>query len=517
MWSPLAFNRPEYELARKHGPVFPYQFILSPKPIRHNEDFEEAKFSNFTLYHGKRLECHVLEIGAIEVMFLGVAVDRDGYVVTADRLKDILKQYKTLNDIAMYLVMCAGRYIFALSDGREQRLYLDPAGMYSAAYNPSEQVIASTATLAVSSPLQENISYPLWESAAYPRGARFAFEQTLDKRAKQLSPNFYLDMVNWTTHRHWPHEDQDFLCQSLEHVERCIEITHTRHAQIIGALAAQYKVAMPVTGGQDSRLLLAFSKEHLSKIDLFYSHVTNYNTKRDAEIGAELCAHLEVPHKVFQVLGNIGNCMPKLPLVDLRRRYLIRQGNLIDDQDLQLTPLLKRELCAFNAVPKGHLVLRGHITDISKAVLWRQIGLSWFQKHRKMPVEARRGVQLMQLRPSSDWVLPEDYFFPSFDAWANEIPQNVKGRSVDLMGLEQYRSYGLGFSFHGYENNFYMAPGNDRQIIAALASPPPNMRAQLHVNDLLLKRAVPAFVKIKYVRDNDNKLRDTRKAIEEYL
>jgi hypothetical protein len=517
MWSPLVFDRPEYEVARKNGPVFPYQFILSKTPVRHDEDFVESSFAEFTLYRGKKLECAIAKRASIEVVFLGTAVDLEGYVITEARLADIVEHYKTLPKIAEYLVMCGGRYLFAISNGREKRLYLDPAGMYSAVYNAQEQVIASTATLAVSSPLQPNAGYPLWDVAAYPRGGRFAFGNTLDVRGTQISANTYLNINSWTTHRHWPYVDQDFSCTSMDDVNACVDIVSKRHSQIIGALATHHPVALPVTGGQDSRLLLAFSKPHKDKIKLFFSHVTNFNTQVDASTAAALCARIGVPHETFQIQGNIKAYRPKLPLRDLRRRYLIRRGYLLDDSDLQLTPLLKRELSAFSAVPEGHLVLRGHVTDICKAVLWRRTGITWSKQNPVGAMPADRGVSLMQLCPKALGYVDKDYFYPAYDAWKNELPQNAERRSIDLMGLEQYRPYGLGLTFNGHEDNFYMAPGNDRKIIAALAKTPPEMRAQLYVNDFLLHSAAPELHDVKYVREKDNLLRRSRKACETYL
>jgi threonine dehydratase len=517
MWSPLVFDRPEYAIARKSGPVFPYQFILSKTPVRHDENFNELQFADWTLYCGEKLDCSLAKKGSIEAMVLGVAVDSDGHVVTEERLVEIIERYKTLPKIVEYLVMCGGRYLFCISNGREQRLYLDPAGMFSAVYNAQEGVIASTATLAVSSPLQPNHAYPLWEVAAYPRGGRFAFENTLDVRGTQISANTYLNMNAWTTHRHWPHKDQDFSCTSMDDVNASVDITHKRHSQIIGALAAHRPVALPVTGGQDSRLLLAFSKPHIDKIKLFYSHVTNFNTQVDATTAAELCARIGAPHETFQIQGNIKKYRPKLPLRDLRRRYLIRRGYLVDDSDLQLTPLLKRELSAFSAVPEGHLVLRGHVTDICKAVLWRRIGITWSEQNPLEAIPADRGVSLMQLSPKTFGSVNAEYFQPAYEAWKNGLPQNAAGRSIDLMGLEQYRPYGLGLTFHGHEDNFYMAPGNDRQIIAALAKVSPKMRAHLHLNDLLLKSAAPELNDVSYVRGKDNELRNTRNPIKTYL
>ncbi|WP_432448230.1 hypothetical protein [Aliiroseovarius marinus] len=517
MWTPLAFERDEYKLARAAGPVFSHQFILTPDPIDESDEFQRHDFAGLHLYTGAKLNVQMAKSKATEVMVLGVAVDPDGHVLTSERLMDILRDHKNnLAETADYLSMSAGRYIFAISNSRSKYLYLDPTGMLSAACDPKRGVIASVATLAVPGPVEPS-DYPMWEEAAYPRGARFSFGYTLDRRVRQLLPNHRLDLKTFTSERHWPSEAQDLRCASPERAEEVVKIASDRHIQVISALARHFPVALPVTAGQDSRLLLAHSKTCLKDIKLFFTHVTNFNTERDAEIGKTLCDKIGAPHTTFRVIGNFGKFRPDLPLPDLRRRMLIRAGYLVDEGDLELDPQQKRELAAAEAVPEDHLVLRGHVTDISKAVLWRFIGLKFFKFHRTDALPAETAIRLMQLRPAKSGIVDFDKFNPLYNAWIKGLPKELHRRSVDMLGVEQYRPYSLGLSFNSYQRNFYLAPGNDRRIIAALATPPPDLRAMLYVNDMLLQQTVPEFCEIEYVRADDNAIRERRWPMERSL
>lgn len=189
---------------------------------------------------------------------------------------------------------------------------------------------------------------------------------------------------------------------------------------------------------------------------------------------------------------------------------------MLEDGDIKLTSLQKRELAAHEAVPEGHIVLRGHVTDISKAVLWRRLGLRSFAKDSQSPVSPKTGVKLMQPRPSSDSEY-DALFEDCYGQWQDALPANTRGRSLDFMGIEQYRTYSLGNSFYAMGRNFYMSPGNDRAIISALVSIPPDFRAALHANDMLLSMAAKTLADVPYVREGDNELRLSRPAMESYF
>ena len=517
MWTPFAFDYTEYDIARADGPVFDYHFILSAQKLSNSHDFVAKSFDDYHLYHGAKLNVSSANTGGIQIVFLGIGVDPAGVVITSERLSDIIKTQNTITKICDYLSHCGGRYLFMASNGKTKRLYLDPVAMYSAVCNSGDKVIASIPTLAVPGPIESNLDYPFWENAAYPRGSRFAFGMTLDRRVQQLLPNHYLDLKTWKSTRHWPNKNAVYECTSQKEFDQSIERIAHRHSQIIGALAEAFPVSIPVTGGQDSRLLVAFAEPHKDKIKSFYTHITNFNTQRDCDIAEKICQEVNISHTVYRVRGNFAEYKPDLTLFQLRRRQLLRQGYLIERGDLKLSKFTKIELAAHNAVPKDNVILRGHVTDISKAVLWRQIGLRRFRANRDTPISSNIGLRLLQIRPNSDTELDFDRYSPLYENWMKSLSPNMNARSIDMMGIEQYRPYSLGNAFNGHAHNFYLSPGNDRQIIDDLLTFPAHMRADLHVNDALLRHSAPELEPIPFLRSGDNELRQTRAELDTYF
>lgn len=518
IWAPFAFTQNGYEKARESGRVFNFHFVLSAERMFDSgSEFDYSDFAGFYLYTGARLDSHRASLDTgLKVLLLGIAVDADGHVVDAVRLRQILALHPDLEGLATYLCACAGRYVFVVSDDTQSRLYLDPAGMLGTVYNPSGKTAASLATLAVTAPMEPALDYPFWETAAHPRKARFAFGYTLDRRAKQLLPNTYLDLKSWTTHRHWPTQDQEFTCASLEEARDTLRVSFERHVVVINALVKRFPASFPVSGGQDSRLLLAFASGCLDRVERFYTHVTNFNTSQDMVVAKLLCEKMGVEHHSYQVLGNFGAYKPRLHLDDLYRRRMLQRGHILEDQDINLTGFQKRELAAHEAVPDGHIVLRGHVTDISKAVFWRRLGLRSFAADPQSPIPPEIGLILMQIRPNSDVAIPED-LIEMYQTWQDTLPANTHARSIDFLGLEQHRPYSLSAGFYAAERNFYLPPGNDRTIIAALTRLPPDFRAALHANDILLDMAAKQLAGVPSIRKNDNDLRLSRPAAETFF
>ncbi len=512
-WIPLAFERPEYAIAREIGPVFRRQFILSDHPIVDDNEFVLRRFAGRYLYVGEALNVSQCVMSDFEVVFLGIGVDPDGHVITDARLQDIMQIHCDLEAAANFLSGCGGRYAFMIFQGGECRFYVDPTAMLSAAYEGRRGVVASVATLAVSGPVEPSDDFPDWESIAHGEKGRFAFGYTLDRRVRQLLPNRYLDLNRWTEFRHWPIQDADFTCTTLSQVHQTVEDVYKRHVQIISAISTEFPTALPVSGGQDSRLLLAFAKPSKANIDFVFTHITNMISGRDNAIAKELCARVGFDHTTLRVLKRIRHFLPAFGWEAQKRRAALRQGVLVGDGTLNMSNIQKREMSAAHAIPDDHVVLRGHVTDISKAVLWRGIGNRAFSAQRDGPVPTDVAVKLMLMGGPQG----ARFFGARYHEWLNTIERGARRRSIDLMGVEQYRPYSLGIGFNGYENHFFLSPGNDRLVISALMRIPPDMRTSLHINDMLIQRAAPELLDLDFVRASDNSLRQSRSEVETYL
>jgi hypothetical protein len=249
--------------------------------------------------------------------------------------------------------------------------------------------------------------------------------------------------------------------------------------------------------------LLAFAKELWGDIDLFCVHANNANTRRDSGIAAQLAdiAGLDLVRYNLRKDKSLQKRPKLIGRVDISER--IAEGMIGDPEPQGPLKILERL-----ALPAGGVLIRGQVTDVSKAVLWRQIGINEFKRTQGTEQSAKIGVQLLMLNDPP--MTSDSLYLDHYDAWVQTIPTGARCRALDLMGLEHFRSHGTGPLFTSFYHNFCMSPSCDRLIIENLSQMPPQLRADFYVNDLLMEATAPELRDVEYTRAIDNEIRVRR-------
>jgi hypothetical protein len=498
-------------LCEEHGlnftRAFAQQFLLTTDAGEELPRYQRRAFGKWFLLSGPRMPIAEVEVKdkhdkTIQMIVMGHAVDATGTLARNARLKDVLSESTDIEILERYISGLGGRYIALLRHGAQERLYLDPTGSMGALINRTQGRIASTLHMALTRPTEPSSAYPAELTAS-----RYAFGHTADKDVFALMPNHYLDLETGQMHRFWPKE-QSFTCSSLEELDSGIDRVIARHGEIMHALTAvRGPTILPVTGGQDSRVLMAIAAARNLSPDYVFTHITTKNALADSEVAAQLCEALGWERDVLDVMHwDSPLALPPRRVYRYLREAALARGhvNFTYPTKSPEHTIPRREMTATQALPDGGIVLRGHVTDISKAVLWRKLGAMAFIRHGAAGITDEIGTQLLYHDR------PELGLFPwpqkHFAAWRATLPDGARDRTLDFMGLELYRNYSLGASFYGFVKNFYVAPGCDREIITLLASAPPAMRYRLQYNQRLIARAAPALRDIPYTRALDNQM-----------
>jgi hypothetical protein len=162
-----------------------------------------------------------------------------------------------------------GRWLLLVRIGEESRLYPDATGTKSAFYT----VLENGAVWAASQPSllaealgveRDEESWRRFHSHA-TNASSWPGEITPYRGVRQLLPNHYLDLRSGDVHRFWP--KAPVAPQPLEQAARYVA---DRLHGAIAATVARGPVAMPLTGGYDSRTLFA-SAGSLRSTLLFFS------------------------------------------------------------------------------------------------------------------------------------------------------------------------------------------------------------------------------------------------------
>ena len=433
----------------RYGPFadrFRYQYVIS-RSVEALDGFQARSLGDLNIYTGKDLPLKDVHdaSGATIGYCLGIAVGMDALETTTTLTLPFKKTTRDFwHRFESWLNDAAGRYAFVINAKDTPRLYTDPVGMIGAVYNPEDGFVASSTMLAIKRPMRAHPKYDF--DVIRNAGGRITLFHTADDAVHRLNPNHYLDLNTLNTTRFWP-RDESFTPAPDDPTEIYREIIDTARANI-GAIAQTYPCSLPVSGGMDSRLLLAFAGEHLSKIKQFYTHINNYATRRDAAIAAELCRVCKVKHEVH----------------DKRDFAVARRDIRLNKHAYELTfgapaaPPKEYLNGVINGVPDGNVILRGHQTDLLRAVYVFRPQSEWRDPNWQ--------IERLFVVPRVDFnSTVADRFRDDFMTWQSELPAAAMEKAADFMFLEVFSNASIGSSFPALWRNFYMSPYNSRRLI----------------------------------------------------
>lgn len=451
--------------------AFRYQYVIA----RHALDlpgFHHQVFAGHHIHTGRALpvtplhDRHGLPVG----LLLGLAADDAGIVAGQRRLMRLdtadPEAFARLED---WIDGLAGRWTLLVAIGRDIRLYADPAGMNGVVYNRRLRRVAASVPLCLDDAMQDHPQYD--HALNETEGAKYTLFDTRDARVRRLNPSCWLDMRRLVETRFWPRPASLARPGALgPHYDAIIATARAR----IDALSGARPCLLPLSGGRDSRLLAGFAGPALHRMAGVFTHVTNYATRRDASIGAALAAELGVPHQVLDY------CRLRRSAADLAALRDGFQAALGWDA----TPPDEYRLGLVLDLPEDAVILRGHQTDILRAVLRDRPGaagradLRW-QVKRLMPVPYRRFSGAVYRR-----------FRRRYAAWVAALPDHARDHQIDLMFAEVYYPSSLGATFPALFRNFYLSPFNCRRLIGMAMAIDEDYRHQsLAVDDLLYRMA----------------------------
>lgn len=232
------------------------QFAIAPYPV------EIPELTTRESFGGLHVRCHIdLEICKAEaedreILLLGTVVDPFRSESTNQEITRRLgNDSLTFDQLEGNLATLGGRWVVLFRIGSDARLYLDAGGTKSVYYSHDGRIASSPVGLGC----KVDVSL-----RKYPGAGAWPLGYTPFEGVRQLLPNHFLDLTLWRTGRFGPcsveTSDIDFAVDRILSLLRgCIE-----------AIVQRGSVALPLTGGFDSRTLLSAAVGRcLDKIELF--------------------------------------------------------------------------------------------------------------------------------------------------------------------------------------------------------------------------------------------------------
>ncbi len=459
--------------------LFPGQFVLSEQDNLTFNGWVGHRLNRWTLYcaPGPRVRRLLDRNGTQVGWFLGEGIAADGaYVRDGTKLPFNTRRPAVLRNTEQWIEGIAGRYLVIFDTPDLHRIYGDPVGDFACVFNPQDRLVAPIPALAT---LSTPVEHP-WFTSQKVLGGGFVFslQQTPDANVLRALPNHYLDLDSFACVRHWPRKGDNLTTPDTSWKDNADRISD-RLEQIVGALADNTPVILPVSGGKDSRNLIGAARPHLSKIAFGFAWQFHKMSKLDADIGETICTRLGVP---FRRLTYVETTPEQRDLY-LRRTGFTHVGTPLRIEGTRLQ------------LPPGHVALRGNVMEILRANQWNRSSMT-----RRRPATSFAMRRLL-INRAGDQDAIRAAWQDRYRSWAESLPKSAWRRQLDLQFIEHLLPNSLGIRHFGTPDNFVMNPFSDRALIQLAMQIDPDVRKDDLPNHYLLNRNCADLGDIPMQRD----------------
>ena len=248
------------------GPSLPPQFVM----------WRQIKFSNAFII-GCHPELEVAEASNQQgrIVCLGHILDPLHCEQTNGQIiGNLLADGKEFSALERALSIVGGRWVIFVELNGERRVYHDAGGLKSTFWyedpRSKEISVASEPSLFEDSlgiTVDESLVREFW-TTKYQNS--WVCELTPYPHVRQLLPNHFLDLGRRSAKRFWP--SGDVMPKALD--DAAAEMAEIIHG-LISAVAKRGNVALPLTGGYESRVSFACAKELRGKLPLYLIDAPN--------------------------------------------------------------------------------------------------------------------------------------------------------------------------------------------------------------------------------------------------
>jgi hypothetical protein len=453
------------------GMKWPGQFCLCRDSLSVLSDWPCESLAGWNLWHCPTLPVSILsdsEGGHIGWL-LGYPISPDGILIS-ERCAIGAKGSEAgfAHAVDGFIGELAGRFAAILVAPTCSRVYVDPAGQRPVVFNSSERRVASSLGLATSHP---DWDVDLMDSVDVERCDRwYPFGLTPDRNVRRLLPNHGLDLNDFTTRRIWPGlQDVEFggARDPREWVARIADKARSN----IAAVSLRYPIQMSLTGGRDSRMLLAVSKPYLSNIEYFTIGLPDASGMRDGRVASELARRFGLRHRILEWRESSAAVLD-----DWQKRTGFGVAGRTGKSAATLSQLDSSRVVMYGLCIEVGRSERWRASDFSGAALAAEELLVRF----KIPVQER--------------------LLSEATKWLKELPVSNRLDILDLAHIEQRLGCWAGPSYDGYPGRIVM-PFSDRGIFRLMLELPRRYRFEQRLALDLIRNRWPALLGVPFNRE----------------
>ncbi len=317
--------------------LFRRQFILGPKFIENLPYWKRIKIRDEILISiHPDLDVHQIVYEDSSLTLLGFMLDPvEPSANNIDILKSLIGKLlasKDLNSFFKNTYTLGGRWVLIIDDGNEIRLLNDTTGYRQVFYTDlsiCEQlwcasqpgIIAEILNLDMDKDALEFLDldkYKHWGNKEYV----FPGESSLYKEIKHLLPNHYLNLRTGSCCRFWPDRNLDEMP-----LDECIQKSARILKGLMRSALNRFDLALSITAGRDTRLILAVSREISDRLYYFtHMHWSLSESSADIKIPARLLSRLGLRHNIIKCPQKINAELKRLYKRNVTAAHQVYEG-----------------------------------------------------------------------------------------------------------------------------------------------------------------------------------------------
>jgi hypothetical protein len=395
-----------------------------------------------------------------------------------------------------------GRFLVIIAHDEHPAIHPDAIGSYSSVYCPSLRIAASTPALI---PYESTTTdrHELIRQLGIPWIAgTFPFGMTARHGVERLLPNHHLDLLTWSMVRHGPR-------RRYERGELSVEETASRIATIvrrqIDAVMDHIPCYLPLTAGNDSRLLLACARHRRDELALYTADIADLGGATDAATAATIARRFGLHHQRISMVR---------PTTADRARWLHRTGCTVGEpRGLDATT-------TYRTLDRSRARLNGQIGDFARNVY----RLPADREDTRLTIE-RLAVQAAShhdvdyrasIRPGKIRFSLSPEVLGYVEQWMHGVDETDALRVLDLVYVEKVLAAWAGVWVYAeyFGPGFTVFPMCHSDVIALIMGLPDDVRRKEDFNRIVIAQEWPELLDVPVNRPTTRTaLRQRRRAI----
>lgn len=393
---------------------FRRQFIASSKKT---EDFKNWNFTEITeqnvfIYTHPDLEITtaISPNNKTKLALIGFVIDPNfPNRQNKNIIEELVSIETSIENLSHKISNLAGRFIFIICINDLKYVINDMCGLRTVYYSftTDQFYIASNPSLLNKLiELKPSKNYKTYtESNHFKNDIEYWLPSglTLYENVNHLVPNHYIDLKNNKQIRYWPHEKI-----KEQNLENATQKTASLLESLILSAKNRFQLALPLTAGWDSRVLLSASKKYIDEI---YVYTLQYRWLVDSS------PDIKIPKYITKKIGTPYNKLDCRKDMD-PKFYQVYKSNvdLAHDDWAKITNGMK------DTFPQERVVLKGNVSEIARC--------SFFPsgKHE----EVTSASQLLFDWP--EW-LELDFIMEYLEIWLKDVKDLCIEFNIDIFDL----------------------------------------------------------------------------------